>query len=236
MSDVDLARRLEKPADLDAVRFAGPEGLVPVVAQDADAGIVLMVAWADREALERTLSSGRMHYWSRSRQALWTKGETSGNVQRLASLHLDCDGDTVLARVEPAGPACHTGRASCFGVGEAIVAGVPPESNLAGEPGRRHGEAGPSFLPTLWRVLRERARERPDGSYTVRLLDDPNLRTKKLGEETAELVAALSRSDPDQVREEAADLLYHLLVALLAQGVELEGVEQTLRARHGSWP
>lgn len=208
MSDADLTRPLTATSDLDAVAFEKADGLVPVVAQDARTGTVLMVAWADRTALERTLETGRMHYWSRSREELWMKGETSGNVQRLVSLHLDCDGDTVLARVEPAGPACHTGKTSCFGV------------------------EGP-FLPELWRILRSRADERPEGSYTVRLLDDGNLRTKKLGEETAELVAALSRDDPERITEEAADLVYHLLAALLAHGVEPERVDEVLRKRHG---
>lgn len=207
----DRTRVLEAEADLDAVEFEKASGLVPVVVQDVVTDGVLMVAWANRRALARTLETGRMHYWSRSRRELWKKGETSGNVQRLVSLHLDCDGDTVLARVEPEGPACHTGRTSCFGV---------------------EG----SFLATLWRVLRSRAEERPEDSYTVRLLDDENLRTKKLGEETAELVAALSRDDGDAAREEAADLLYHVLAALLAQGVELADLDETLRRRHGPWP
>lgn len=233
MKHQDRTRPLEEATDLDAVRFDEGRGLVPVVTQDAGVGTVLMVAWADREALERTLETGWMHYHSRSRETLWRKGETSGNVQRLVSLHLDCDGDTVLAKVEPEGPACHTGRVSCFGVGGARVVGSPPESNLAGDPGPENGEAGRSFLPTLWRILASRAEERPEGSYTVRLLDDANLRTKKLGEETAELVAALSRNDRDAVGEEAADLLYHLLAALLAQGVELDDVDEILRKRHG---
>ncbi len=136
-----------------------------------------MVAYASQEALERTLASGQMHYWSRSRQELWHKGATSGNVQEVVSLHADCDGDTVLALVHPRGPACHTGETTCFG-------------QLAGE-GAAEGEVGDESapnpegtLPSLWKVLEGRAAHRPTKSYTVRLLDDENLRIKKLGEET----------------------------------------------------
>jgi phosphoribosyl-AMP cyclohydrolase / phosphoribosyl-ATP pyrophosphohydrolase len=201
-------RALEAPRDLDALRF-DERGLVCVVAQDARAGAVLMVAWANREALERSLEEGEMHFWSRSRRILWRKGETSGNVLRVRSLHADCDGDTVLALVEPAGPACHTGEATCFG------AAAP----------------APDPLDVLWGVLEARARELPPASYTTRLLGDENLRIKKLGEETAELVSALARGETDRVRSEAADLLYHLLVTLLAAGVSLDELRAELAAR-----
>ena len=202
-------RRLRSEADLDALRF-DEQGLVPVVAQDAGAR-VLMVAWANRDALARTLATGEVHFWSRSRGSLWKKGETSGNVLRLVSLHADCDGDTVLALVHPTGPACHTGEESCFGEGT-----MP---NSAGT------------LDDLWSVIEERARTLPEGSYTTRLLGDENLRLKKLGEETAELVVALARADHERVPEEAADLLYHLLAALKGGGVELRAVLDALEAR-----
>ena len=202
-------RALRAAADLDGLDFAKHTGLVPVVAQDAADGRVLMVAFATREALLKSLDTGEMHFWSRSRSALWRKGETSGNTLRLVSLHADCDGDTVLARVKPAGPACHTGEATCFGEGAA------PE------------------IPVLDATLAARQAERPQGSYTVRLLDDENLRLKKLGEETAELVAALAKGDPGRAREEAADLVYHLLVALRAAGVAWDDVAAVLHARHG---
>ena len=206
-------RRIRAANELDALAF-DDRGLIPVVAQDARHGSVLMVAWANREALERTLKSGFVHYWSRSREALWKKGETSGNVQELVSLHADCDGDTLLARVQPRGPACHTGEATCFGEG----AGADRPDQI---------------LWKLWSVLESRLRERPEGSYTTRLLDDENLRVKKLGEETAEVVAALSRGDPG-VAEEAGDLIYHLMVALLAAGTSWDQVEEVLdRRRRG---
>ena len=193
-------RQLGSRDDLGAVTFDSA-GLVPVVTQDVDDGSVLMVAWANREALERTFATGRVHFWSRSRGALWMKGESSGNTLTLISLHADCDGDTLLARVRPAGPACHTGERTCFGLGSASLA--------------------ESTLPAVWATLVDRAEQRPDGSYTVRLLDDPNLRIKKLGEETAELIQALVQGDAPRATEEAADLLYHTLAALLAEGASL---------------
>ena len=201
-------RRLRTASDVDALRF-DEHGLVPVVAQSALGGGVLMLAWANRDALLRSLESEQLTFWSRSRSALWTKGETSGNTMRVRSLHGDCDGDSVLALVEPAGPACHTGEATCFG--------------SAASPARA--------LQELWAVLEERAAARPDESYTARLLGDPNLRIKKLGEESAELVAALALGERARVCEEAADLVYHLLVALLASGVSLDDVMRELESR-----
>jgi phosphoribosyl-AMP cyclohydrolase / phosphoribosyl-ATP pyrophosphohydrolase len=202
-------RRLRHSDDLDALRF-DDRGLVPVVAQQASTGDVLMVAWATRDALERTLATGDMHYWSRSRGELWRKGASSGNVQALVSLHADCDGDTVLARVQSAGPACHTGETTCFGA-------------LDDAPGSR-------VLDELWAVLEDRDRERPDGSWTTRLLDDENLRLKKLGEETVELVTALVRGEP-RAAEEAADLVYHLMVALKGAGRDWSEVLDALAGR-----
>ncbi len=221
-------RTLRTATDLDGLDFAKHTGLLPVVAQDADDGRVLMVAFATREALEKSLQSGEMHFWSRSRGALWRKGETSGNLLRVVSLHTDCDGDTVLARVRPAGPVCHTGEPTCFGE----LPGSGPATGSAGLAGRRDASPDP-VLPALDAVLAARQAERPDGSYTVRLLDDENLRLKKLGEETAELVAALARADRERTREEAADLLYHLLVALRAAEVPLRDVLGALDSRAG---
>ncbi len=198
--------------DVEQVDFAKGGGLVPVVTQDAVTGAVLMVAFADREALERTIATGEMHYRSRSR-GLWHKGATSGNVQRVVSLHLDCDQDAVLARVHPAGPACHTGERTCF------------------DPIGREADA----LSTLDATIAARADETPAPgaapSYTRRLLGDRNLRLKKLGEEAAELVTACADADPERAREEAADLLYHMLVALRAAGVSLDDVRQVLAGR-----
>ena len=198
--------------DLATLAFDKGGGLVTVVTQHAETGVVLMLAQADREALERTLATGEMHYRSRTR-GLWHKGQTSGNVQKVLSLTPDCDGDAVLARVLPAGPACHTGRVSCFG-----------------EPA-----LGADALGGLARTLAARAAstdvagERP--SYTRRLLADRNLRLKKLGEESAELVTALADGDRTRIAEEAADVVYHVMAALAATGMSLDDVRAVLARR-----
>lgn len=205
-------RTLESIADLDKLDFEGHGGLLPVIAQDAATGQALMLAFANRLALEKTLETGDMHFWSRSRKQLWRKGETSGNTLWLVSLHSDCDGDTVLARVTPAGPTCHTLERSCFGDRTDVPAGT---------------------LARLNATLAARADERPEGSYTVKLLDDENLRFKKLGEEAAELVAALATRDGGRAVEEAADLVYHLLVALRAEGIDADALLAALEERAG---
>ena len=198
--------------DLDALNFDKGQGTVTVIAQDAATGVVLMVAAADREALTRTLATGEMHYRSRTR-GLWHKGATSGNVQRVVSLSADCDGDAVLARVTPAGPACHTGSVSCCG-----PAALTPDA-----------------LAVLDATIATRGAVPADASappsYTRRLLADRNLRLKKLGEEAAELVTACADGDLARAREEAADLVYHALVALRATGGTLADLRQTLAAR-----
>lgn len=232
-------RNIRTLTDLDALSF-WENGLLPVVAQDADNGEVLMVAFANREALERSLVSRQMHYWSRSRQELWHKGDTSGNYQSLLSLHADCDSDTLLARVRPMGPACHTGERTCFGD---LSEEIPPATadpraaagRTVGEPGGGppSDQAGSSeeILPRIWSILEARSRQRPAESYTVKLLGDENLRLKKLGEETAELIVALSRTEKSSIAEEAADLVYHLLVAILASGVTLDALLNELKSR-----
>lgn len=234
-------RTLKSPGDLESLAF-DQEGLIPVVAQDAATGAVLMVAWANREALRRTLDQGLVTFWSRSRQALWTKGETSGNTLELVSLHADCDGDTALARVKPAGPACHTGELTCFGK-DALPTGAPAATRPgdaapggsggtgAGGDATAAGEPAESTLPGVWATLVSRAEERPEGSYTVRLLEDENLRIKKLGEETAELIQALVKGEDRRAASEAADLVYHTLAALLAGGVTLDDVLAELEDR-----
>jgi phosphoribosyl-AMP cyclohydrolase / phosphoribosyl-ATP pyrophosphohydrolase len=201
--------------DLSALDFAKGNGLVTVVTQDAATGAVLMVAHADREAIERTLATGEMHYYSRSR-GLWHKGATSGNRQRVVSLTRDCDGDALLARVVPLGPACHTGATSCFAGAQSA------------------GDA----LDALDAIIAQRAAaassgEPPPGapSYTVRLLKDRNLRLKKLGEEAAELITACADGDLPRAAQEAADLLYHTLVALRAAGGSLSDVRRILAER-----
>jgi phosphoribosyl-AMP cyclohydrolase / phosphoribosyl-ATP pyrophosphohydrolase len=196
--------------DLDQLDFTKSGGLVTVVTQDVATGAVLMVAHADREALEYTLRTGEMHYRSRSR-GLWHKGGTSGNVQRVVSLTADCDADAVLARVRPAGPACHNGTTSCFR-DEALQADV---------------------FATLDATITSRMHS-TDGtatSYTQRLLGDRNLRLKKLGEEAVELATACVDGDVERATEETADLLYHALVALRAVGGSLDGVRAVLSSR-----
>ena len=196
--------------DIDQLDFTKSGGLVTVVTQDATTGAVLMVAHADREALEHTLRSGEMHYRSRSR-GLWHKGGTSGNVQRVVSLTTDCDADAVLARVVPAGPACHNGTTSCFRE-EALQADV---------------------FATLDATITSRMQRTDDTttSYTQRLLSDRNLRLKKLGEEAVELATACVDGDVERATEETADLLYHALVALRAVGGSLDGVRAVLSSR-----
>jgi phosphoribosyl-ATP pyrophosphohydrolase/phosphoribosyl-AMP cyclohydrolase len=199
--------------DLNTLNFEKGGGVVTVVAQDAASGAVLMVAAADREALEQTLATGEMHYRSRTR-GLWHKGATSGNVQCVVSLTADCDGDAVLARVTPAGPACHTGAVSCFG----DIALTPDAlSALDATIGARGTSAASPESP----------------SYTRRLLGDRNLRLKKIGEEAAELVTACADGDVGRAREEAADLFYHALVALRALGGTLADVRAVLATRVG---
>jgi phosphoribosyl-ATP pyrophosphohydrolase/phosphoribosyl-AMP cyclohydrolase len=205
-------RSLDDVAALDSLDFERTGGLLPVVVQDAATGQALMLGFANRLALEKTLETGQVHFWSRSRDELWRKGETSGNTLQLVSLHADCDGDAVLARVHPAGPTCHTLETSCFGDGTAVAAGT---------------------LGKLDATLADRAEARPEGSYTVKLLDDENLRLKKLGEETAELVAALAKHDTERAAEEGADLVYHLLVALRAEGVDASALLEALESRAG---
>src|SRR5919108_2769488 len=189
------------------------QGLVPCVVQDWNSGEVLTVAYMNREALERTIESGETHFWSRSRGELWHKGATSGNVQRVRQLRVDCDGDAVLALVEPAGPACHTGERTCFHTGE-VDRGAPHEA-----------------LPGLERTLAARAAERPAGSYTVSLLDDPSRIGEKVREEAEEVARAAREESDERVAEEAADVLYHLAVLLRARGLALADAEEVLIGR-----
>jgi phosphoribosyl-ATP pyrophosphohydrolase/phosphoribosyl-AMP cyclohydrolase len=188
-------------------------GLVPVVIQDWRTGEVLTLAYANQEAVSRTRETGELHLWSRSRQELWHKGATSGNVQRVRALRLDCDGDALLALVEPAGPACHTGERTCFHHGEADTR-APHEA-----------------LPDLERTLDERARTRPEGSYTVTLLDDPPLIGAKVEEEAEEVARAAREESDERVDEEGADVLYHLTVLLHSRGRGLADVGEVLHGR-----
>jgi phosphoribosyl-ATP pyrophosphohydrolase/phosphoribosyl-AMP cyclohydrolase len=192
-------------------------GLIPVVAQDSQTGEVLTLAYANEEALRLTVETGELHFYSRSREEIWRKGETSGNVLKLKELRYDCDGDAVVALVEPTGPACHTGERSCF----------YRDLDDGGEPQPVVHEA----LAVLERTLRSRAAERPEGSYTVELLDNPKLIGEKVEEEAEEVVRAAREESDERVAEEAADLLYHLAVLMASRKVPQSAAMEVLNGR-----
>jgi phosphoribosyl-AMP cyclohydrolase / phosphoribosyl-ATP pyrophosphohydrolase len=199
---------------MDDAQIAYDErGLVPCVIQDWASGELLTLAWTNAEALARTRETGELHLWSRSRVELWHKGATSGNVQKVRAIRYDCDGDALLALVEPAGPACHTGERTCFHRGEL-------------EPPAPH-----EVLPGLERTVAARADERPEGSYTAALLADPPRVGAKVEEEAEEVVRAAREESDERVAEEAADLLYHLTVLLRSRGLSLADAEEVLRGR-----
>ena len=189
------------------------QGYVPVVIQDWRSGEVLTLAYANAEAVAKTRETGELHLWSRSRNELWHKGATSGNTQAVKALRLDCDGDALLALVEPAGPACHTGERTCFFTGD--LEPVPYE-----------------VLPELERTLVARQTQRPEGSYTVELLDNPAHIGEKVEEEAEEVARAAREETDDRVDNEAADVLYHLLVLLRSRDRSLADVTEVLRERH----
>jgi phosphoribosyl-ATP pyrophosphohydrolase/phosphoribosyl-AMP cyclohydrolase len=210
---------------LSAVRF-GADGLVPVVTQESRSGDVLMVAFANRDALDRTLATGLAHYYSRSRGALWQKGETSGHVQRIVEVRLDCDGDTILYRVEQTGPACHTGTRTCFSTVIGGTARQRDSENVVEE------DPGGHLLSRLARTIAQRAAGRPTGSYTAELLaQGVGKASQKVGEEAVEVVVAANSEDDERLASEAADLLYHLLVLLQARGVPFDDVLRELEQR-----
>jgi phosphoribosyl-ATP pyrophosphohydrolase/phosphoribosyl-AMP cyclohydrolase len=188
------------------------QGLVPCVMQDARTGEVLTLAYMNEEALTRTRDTGEVHFWSRSRGELWHKGETSGNVMRLKALRVDCDGDALLALVEPAGPACHTGERTCFHNGD--TSAVPHEA-----------------LPALERVVAERRDDAPEGSYTAELLANPPRIGTKVREEADEVARAAGEESDERVAEEAADVLYHLDVLLASRGLSVSDAFEVLNAR-----
>lgn len=205
--------------DLSQVRF-DEGGLVPVVVQDARTGEVLTLAYANREALEETLRTRRSTFYSRSRKALWRKGETSGHVQEVVEVLLDCDGDAVVYRVLPQGPACHTGERSCFH--RPLLPGKPPLGFV---------------LAQVYATIEERLQTLPEGSYVARLHREGLDRIlKKIGEEAGEVIIAAKNHSPEELRHEAADLLFHLLLVLAEEGVGLEALAETLWARHRPGP
>jgi phosphoribosyl-AMP cyclohydrolase / phosphoribosyl-ATP pyrophosphohydrolase len=191
-------------------------GLVPCVVQDAASGEVLTLAYANEEALELTVATGELHFYSRTRERIWRKGEESGSIMRMRQLRIDCDGDALVALVDPTGPACHTGERSCF----YRELGDGDREPLAHE-----------ALPALGRTLASRAAERPAGSYSVRLIDDPELIGEKVEEEAEEVVRAAREESDQRVAEEAADLLYHLSVLLTARRVPQSAVMEVLNGR-----
>jgi phosphoribosyl-ATP pyrophosphohydrolase/phosphoribosyl-AMP cyclohydrolase len=208
---------MKRTLDPAAVRY-GEDGLVVAIAQDAADGEVLMVAWQDEEALGATLRTGEAHFHSRSRGRLWKKGETSGNVLRVVDTSLDCDGDAVLMTVRPTGPACHTGARSCFDADDGADADARPQ--------------GFGWLEQLWATIDERARTRPEGSYTTRLLEGGvNAVSRKVAEEATEVVLAAKDADPEALAGEVADLLYHTLVLCRERGLEPSAVVAVLRER-----
>jgi phosphoribosyl-AMP cyclohydrolase / phosphoribosyl-ATP pyrophosphohydrolase len=210
---------------LAAVAFDG-DGLCPVVAQDVGTGMVRMVAWANREALARTLDTGAAHFWSRSRQALWRKGESSGHTLAVREVRIDCDGDVVLYRVDAEGPSCHTGATSCF------FRRVAADGSLATDDGPPDPPA--LVLARVAEVIGKRRRERPEKSYVVSLLDAGFGKINaKITEEAAELVEALPGGDAAHTAHEAADLVFHALVGLEAAGVSLDAVLAELGRRFG---
>lgn len=198
------------PETLEQLRF-NDDGLIPVIAQDEVTGAVLMLAWANEEALRQSLQTGSMTYWSRSRQALWTKGETSGHTQRLVALGADCDRDAVLAVVDQVGPACHENTATCWTDREAAPVAT--------------------WLGVLDRLCQDR-KAAPQGRYTDQLLADPAFAASKIEEEAAEVGAVLRGEDnDDSLEHEAADLLYHLVAGLHAAGCDLGQVLAELKRR-----
>jgi phosphoribosyl-AMP cyclohydrolase / phosphoribosyl-ATP pyrophosphohydrolase len=213
--------------DAAKVRF-DEKGLVPCVMQDARSGEVLTLAYMNEESLLLTLETREIHFYSRSRREIWHKGATSGNVQRVRQIRYDCDGDALVALVDPVGPACHTGERSCFyrdleGTADSGV----DAPGVIGEPALLPYEA----LATLERTLVARQRKRPAGSYTVELLEDSKLAGDKVREEAAEVVKAVNSESDERVAEEGADVIYHLAVLLLSRGLSMAEVLHVLNGR-----
>lgn len=205
-----------KPEQIDALDWSKAEGLLPAIVQDARTGKVLMLGYMNREALRRTLANGRVTFFSRSRQRLWTKGETSGNSLQLAEVLADCDSDTLLVTADPAGPTCHTGTASCFG--DAVSTRATDFS----------------FLAQLEAVIAQRISDRPQGSYTAKIWSEgPTRIAQKIGEEGVEVALAAVTQADDRLISESADLLFHLALLLKSRNLSLTAAVSELERRHG---
>jgi phosphoribosyl-ATP pyrophosphohydrolase/phosphoribosyl-AMP cyclohydrolase len=201
-------------SDVAALPWEKMDGLLPAVVQDAFDGRVLMQAYMNADALEHSLAGGRVTFWSRSRRKLWTKGETSGNTLELVAIHADCDGDCLLALARPTGPTCHRDTDTCFDGDSDVLPQL-------------------AFLARLERLVEQREKERPEGSYTTRLFDAGIKRiAQKVGEEGVETALAATAGDREELLNESADLLYHLLVLLRAGDLTLAEVTERLRQRH----
>lgn len=224
---------------MEGIRF-DEAGLIPAVVQDADRGTVLMLGYMDHEALASTLETGAVHFLSRSRRRLWRKGETSGHSLMLVSIWVDCDGDSLLVRARPVGPTCHTGERSCF-FRPLPAASSPVERPADGEglraPVTSEGETAPQQadlrLAPLMALLERRRRERPPGSYTVQLLNDPDRALRKVVEEAMEVALAVKNRDRDNLVRELADLFYHAAVVMTAESIPLAEVNSELASREG---
>ena len=197
---------------IDKLNFGKLNGLVPAIVQDADTSQVLMVGFMNRHAVAKTIEERRVTFWSRTKSRLWQKGETSGNSLAVVSIGVDCDGDALLIKANPAGPVCHTGSFTCFG--------------------EEKGKAGRSILEQLEAIIGDRSQSLPEGSYTAGLIRKGTARiAQKMGEEAVEIVVAAMQKDREGVKAEAADLLYHLLVLLNDQKISMQDVDEVLRGR-----
>ncbi len=212
---------------LNQIKF-DEQGLIPAIVQEVSSKEVLMMAYMNREALERTVTTGEAYFYSRSRGQIWHKGETSGNVQRVIEIRYDCDNDTLLILAEAAGPACHTGHNSCF---FRNLQGEELESQLF-DPEEVYGSVSPAILTELQEVIRGRYQERPEGSYTTYLFDQGiDKILKKVGEENAEVIIAAKNPDKGELIYEISDLIYHLLVLMVEKDISLTEVFKELRGR-----
>ncbi|WP_405142737.1 MULTISPECIES: bifunctional phosphoribosyl-AMP cyclohydrolase/phosphoribosyl-ATP diphosphatase HisIE [Paenibacillus] len=232
----EIKEQLSLEQVVEHIRWS--DGLVPAIVQDVDTREVLMMAYMNRESLKLSLESGETWFWSRSRQELWHKGATSGNVQTITSLKYDCDGDTLLVEVKPNGPACHTGAVTCFhneiiGLPEKSADEASDEAGAASASASSGSESRFEVLAELESVIAERERERPEGAYTTYLFDkgvDKIL--KKIGEEASETIIAAKNKDNDELRLEVSDLMYHLLVLLQERKLPLDDIMSELSRRH----